>query len=37
MQNITIQHGGWTADFAPRFGGRMIRLRWNGFDLLRHP
>lgn len=37
MQTCTIENGGWSALFAPACGGRLIRLRWNGFDLLRTP
>lgn len=37
MQTCTIENGGWSAEFSPTCGGRLIRLRRNGFDLLRTP
>lgn len=37
MKTLTTKEGGWSALFAPGYGGRLIRLRWNEFDLLRHP
>lgn len=37
MYTCAMKSGDWSADFAPDCGGRMVRLRWKGFDLLRYP